>query len=261
MWRLIILLFAGLFGVPSPAWAQIGFPLGSSPGMLCRQAVAAAERGVFLPPRLLDAVARVESGRRDPASGAWTPWPWTVDAEGQGSFYDTKAQAIAAVLSMQARGIRSIDVGCMQVNLMHHPDAFASLDAAFDPPTNAAWAAHFLSTLFAQTGNWAKAVGLYHSATPELGADYQRRVQAALTGQDGPAGSPLSNAWAATMGSGAPPAGGGMVSAQGMLPPRQVNMLKIMLRPTGAAPGRDLGAYRAMPVGMAVRRWHVQVGG
>ena len=101
-----------------------------------------------------------------------------MNAEGQGFFYDTKAEAVAAVRGMQARGVRSIDVGCMQVNLMHHPDAFASLDVAFDPQANAAYAARFLKELYAQTGDWTKAAALYHSATPDLGADYQRKVLA-----------------------------------------------------------------------------------
>jgi hypothetical protein len=34
-------------------------------------------------------------------------------------------------------GIEVIDVGCMQVDLYYHPDAFA-LDAAFDPATSVA---------------------------------------------------------------------------------------------------------------------------
>ena len=101
----------------------------------------------------------MESGRRDPVTGAVHPWPWTVNAEGQGFFYDTKAEAVAAVRAMQARGIRSIDVGCGQINLMHHPDAFPSLEVAFDPQANAAYAARFLKELFAQTGDWNKATG------------------------------------------------------------------------------------------------------
>ena len=64
-----------------------------------------------------------------------------MNAEGQGFYYDTKVEAVAAVRAMQARGIRSIDVGCMQVNLMFHPDAFVSLDEAFDPMANARYAA------------------------------------------------------------------------------------------------------------------------
>jgi hypothetical protein len=38
---------------------------------------------------------------------------------------------------MQGEGVRSIDIGCMQINLVHHPDAFGSLEAGFDPITNA----------------------------------------------------------------------------------------------------------------------------
>ena len=49
--------------------------------------------------------------------------------------------------AVQAQGVRSIDIGCMQVNLMHHPNAFATLDAAFDPLANALYAARFLTEL------------------------------------------------------------------------------------------------------------------
>ena len=109
--------------------------------MLCEAAIASAESAVSLPPRLLGAIAKVESGRPDATTGAIHPWPWTIDAEGQGQFFATKEQAIAAVRALQAQGVQSIDVGCMQVNLMHHPRAFASLDQAFDPTTNARYTA------------------------------------------------------------------------------------------------------------------------
>ena len=75
--------------------------------------------------------------------------------------------------TLQAQGMRSIDVGCMQVNLMHHPNAFASLDAAFDPVANALYAARFLNTLYGISGSWVKATAAYHSQTPAIGADYQ----------------------------------------------------------------------------------------
>src|SRR5262249_45242860 len=152
----------------SPGLAEPAALPATVPGQLCRSAIQAAERGSGIPAHLLAAIGRVESGRRDPASGDFHPWPWTVNAEGGGFFYDTKAQAVTAVRGMQARGIRSIDVGCMQVNLMHHPDAFPSLEAAFEPQVNAAYAARFLHGLYEQSGDWTKATALYHSATPEL---------------------------------------------------------------------------------------------
>ena len=44
-----------------------------------------------------------------------------MNAEGVGTYYPSKAAAIAAVEALQARGVQSADVGCMQVNLLHHP--------------------------------------------------------------------------------------------------------------------------------------------
>ena len=95
---------------------------------------------------------------------------------GAGQFFATKADAIAAVEELQAKGVQSIDVGCLQVNLMHHPHAFPSLDAAFDPATNAAYGARFLRALFRMTGNWTVAAADYHSQTAALGLPYARQV-------------------------------------------------------------------------------------
>jgi hypothetical protein len=167
--------------------------LGVSPGMAmpmagaetsCRLAIQLAERGAgplgtAVPAGLMGAIARVESGRAD-VSGQVAPWPWTVNAEGSGHYYDSKAAAIAAVRQMQTSGMRSIDVGCMQINLIHHPTAFASLEQAFDPVANTAYARAFLGQLFAQYGSWTKATAAYHSTTPDLGDAYARKVAALL---------------------------------------------------------------------------------
>ena len=104
---------------------------------LCDSAITTAEYSLRLPPNLLEAIAEVESGRPDPATGRLQPWPWTIDADGVGAFFASKAEAIAAVPHCRHSGVRSIDVGCMQVNLMFHPAAFASLEEAFDPRANA----------------------------------------------------------------------------------------------------------------------------
>ncbi|MBN9561514.1 MAG: transglycosylase SLT domain-containing protein [Alphaproteobacteria bacterium] len=125
---------------------------------------------------MLSSVAKVESGKRDPATGAWQPWPWTINIEGEGRYFETEAEAIDAVRAVQAKGVRSIDVGCMQVNLMHHPAAFESLEQAFDPRANVLYARQFLLSLYRQSGDWPTAVGLYHSATPALAASYRQRV-------------------------------------------------------------------------------------
>jgi hypothetical protein len=159
----------------SPALAT---PPLSSPAQLCEAAIVTAERAERLPERMMEAVAVVETGRLDAASGALRPWPWTINAEGQGFFFASKQQAIDAVRVLQARGVRSIDVGCMQINLMFHPDAFASLDQAFDPGANARFAARFLNALHAANRDWPATIAAYHSETPVLGAAYRQLVLA-----------------------------------------------------------------------------------
>lgn len=159
----------------------------------CGAAILAAEAARHTAPGLLAAIALVESGRMDPQTRRRAPWPWTVTAEGVGTFYPGKREAIGAVQTLQARGVRSIDVGCMQVNLLHHGSAFHDLDEAFDPAANAAYASRFLNGLFARLGTWPKAAAAYHSMTPELGAQYGRLVAAVWDGGtvpvvDGPGG-------------------------------------------------------------------------
>ena len=103
-------------------------------------------------------------------------------AEGIGTHHPSKAAAIAAVEASQARGIANIDVGCMQVNLLHHPQAFRNLDQAFDPAANASYAARFLASLHARTGTWPAAAAAYHSMTPELGTRYSKLIAAVWSG-------------------------------------------------------------------------------
>jgi hypothetical protein len=245
---IVFTLLLCLAGQPALA-DPIARPAGQ-PGLLCQQAIETATRAHAVPPGLLAAIGRVESGRHDPASGALHPWPWTVDAEGQGAFYDSKPQAIAAVRALQARGVNSIDVGCMQVNLMHHPDAFNSLEQAFDPAANADYAARFLVELHGQTAAWPAATALYHSATPELGAAYQQKVMAVWPEEQLMAAAAprvaLAQAWGATLNPGLFP------------PPRRSAGARILPRTVAGGgtppPGRGLDAYRAAPIGLAWRR-------
>ena len=144
----------------------------------CEQAAQSAEATYGLPPGLLTAIGRVESGRWDPVSSRVRPWAYTLNANGVGAYWPDQGAAITAVTALQARGVASIDVGCFQINLLHHPSAFPTLSDAFIPTSNAAYAARFLLELRQRTGNWISAVMAYHSATPALGQAYWAQVQA-----------------------------------------------------------------------------------
>lgn len=252
MGRLLLALL--LLGAAARANTLPGPP--ASPGSLCRAAVAAAERDAALPERLLGAIATVESGRRDPGSGRVQPWPWTINAEGIGHFYDSKAEAVAAARAMQARGVRSMDVGCLQVNLMYHADAFASLEQAFDPGANAAYAARFLRQLREATGNWTRATGGYHSMTPELGEDYQRKVAAVMSRPAEPAPAPgeagveLAAARVPPPRPAFPPGPGALMLSNGA---DRARIIPLAASGAGGSPGRGLDAYRGAPIALAFR--------
>lgn len=250
----LLLLFAPL---PALAYGVVQ----ASPGDLCRGAIAAAERQWHIPDRLMAAIGVVESGKRD-ASGVRSPWPWTINAEGAGHWFDSKAEAVAAVQALQARGVRSIDVGCMQVNLMHHADAFASLDQAFDPAANAAYAGRFLTQLYEQTGTWPKATAGYHSLTPGIGEPYAEQVAAEWRRQP-------ERAFAAAgpetgMAAGVSGLGSGFGAGRLVLPPTGMQLYgsgggRIIPMQGGIAglggasgAGRSLAAYRAAPTRLAM---------
>lgn len=144
---------------------------------LCRAAATRLERQHHMPTGMVNSIAMVESGRRSP-DGSLQAWPWTVNAEGRAYYFSTRDEAVDGVRRMLAEGKRTIDVGCMQVNLRYHPRAFTSVEEAFDPMSNVAYGAFFLRELEERSDSWNQAIGRYHSYSPSLNTRYAARVQA-----------------------------------------------------------------------------------
>lgn len=235
-------------GLAAIAAASAGAqPAQTDPSALCRAAIAQVEREAGLPSRLMQAISRVESGRRA-EDGATRAWPWTINAEGRGSFFPTKAAAIAAVQALQTQGVRSIDIGCMQVNLRHHPTAFASLDEAFDPLANARYAARFLTELRGRTPDWETAAGFYHSQTPDLASGYRARVMAAWQAEQRAPDAPVM---ASLMPQPLARTPGG-IGGGGFMLSNNADRAQV-LPPAADRPGRGLDAYRSAPIPIAGR--------
>lgn len=180
-WTTAAILIGGLATVLAglaSALAETGTETAAAapPERLCAEAIAREEQRTVLPARLLLAIAIAESGRYDRARRAIVAWPWTVRAEGRGRYLKSASEATAAVRALLARGVDSVDVGCMQINLHYHPDAFATIEDAFDPTANVAYAAAFLNDLAGRTGSWFAAIGRYHSSTPDHGRRYRAKV-------------------------------------------------------------------------------------
>ena len=140
---------------------------------LCHQAIARASAQIGVPRDVLLAISLTETGKK--IGGRVNPWPWTVNMEGAGLWFATQQEALAYTQGNFARGARSFDIGCFQINYRWHHENFRSISDMFDPQINATYAAKYLKSLYEETGTWSKAAGFYHSRTPEYSNRYQAR--------------------------------------------------------------------------------------
>ena len=122
---------------------------------VCVREILQAQTSYNIPDNILLGIGLQEAGTR--ANKQLTVWPWAINAEGKGRLHNTKAIAIVWVARQLDGGMRSIDIGCMQINLRWHPNAFTSLAEGFDPKVNVDYAARLLITHYKETGNWRKA--------------------------------------------------------------------------------------------------------
>ena len=149
--------------------------------LVCMVATQKFEKQYNIKQHLLTTISSVETGRWNEELQQNIAWPWTVNAQGKGMFFKTKAEAVREVKRLQRKGIKSIDVGCMQINLAYHPDAFDSVEDAFDPQKNVEYSAKFLSDLYKKRGNdWIKAAMAYHSSVPHKAQRYKKKLVSAF---------------------------------------------------------------------------------
>lgn len=142
---------------------------------VCQRYVQSYERSARIPQGLMAAISFVESGREG-ADGTVVAWPWTINAAGMPRYFGNKEEAVRETRRLLDEGVRSIDVGCMQINLRYHPDAFRTLEEAFDPASNVAYAAKLLTELHRLQGSWPKAVERYHSGEGNQREVYRDKV-------------------------------------------------------------------------------------
>lgn len=143
---------------------------------LCIDAAHQVSHESGIPVSVLLAITLTETGRN--RSGTTQPWPWTVNMEGKGNWFDDRSRAQAYVETHYQRGARSFDIGCFQINYRWHGHAFSSFEEMFDPVANARYAASFLNELYLEFGDWSTAAGAYHSRTPEFSNRYRARFEA-----------------------------------------------------------------------------------
>lgn len=143
---------------------------------LCSLVAAGMESKYGIKTHLLQTISSVETGRWDYNKEKFISWPWTINVNGKGQHFNTKEEAVAEVKRLQANGTKNIDVGCMQISLKYHSDAFNSLEDAFEPEINVEYSAKFLKKLYNIRQDWQKAAMDYHSKIPSKGQKYRKKL-------------------------------------------------------------------------------------
>jgi len=142
---------------------------------VCLREIVAAQKKYSIPDNLLLVIGIQEAGRN--SRDGLTVWPWTVNVAGEGRYFDSKAEALRSVKATMAAGTSSIDIGCMQINLKWHKEAFPDAAAGFDPAKNVDYAARFLKSLHKSSGDWLTASVMYHSRNKDRQDIYLKHLK------------------------------------------------------------------------------------
>jgi len=149
----------------------------AQPAVLCDEAAKFAARKTGVPLSVLQAVTLAETGHTRPDASGFFAWPWAVMADMKGQWFPDQASAISFAKGLIEQGKSNIDIGCFQLNIRWHANAFPNLEAMFFPQNNALYAATFLQDLYQETGDWRAAVGRYHSRDATRAEAYVRRLE------------------------------------------------------------------------------------
>ncbi len=120
-----------------------------------------------IPDGVLETISHIESKK----------YPWAINVQGRSYYFVNKQIAVKVVENLIEKGIRNIDIGCMQINYRVHGKNFRNIEEMFEPRNNVNYSAYFLRKNFEEFRDWQKAISAYHSRTEHLGKLYYSRFQ------------------------------------------------------------------------------------
>ncbi len=123
----------------------------------CEREIQAAAAKYGIPEGILYSVGLTETGRKGSLS------PYAMNVEGKAYFPPSQQAAMTTFHDARQRGMKLIDIGCMQINHHFHGENFSSPEEMFDPRHNVEYAAKFLRNLHDRHETWTMAVARYHA--------------------------------------------------------------------------------------------------
>jgi hypothetical protein len=124
---------------------------------ICEAEMTRAADAYDVPLGVLYAVGMTETGQRGKLH------PYALNIAGRSYFATGVRDAVETFEKERKRGIRLIDLGCMQINHHYHGKEFTSVEDMLDPVQNVEYAAKFLKHLRQREGSWTLAVARYHA--------------------------------------------------------------------------------------------------
>lgn len=123
----------------------------------CEAEILRAADRYDIPPGILYAVGLTETGVKGSLQ------PYALNIEGKAVFAKSASEAVHVFSEARGRGVKLIDLGCMQINHHYHGEHFRSIGEMLNPARNVDYAARFLSQLKRRHGTWSMAVARYHA--------------------------------------------------------------------------------------------------
>ncbi len=155
----VVVLFLSFFG-----WGD------AARGESCLEHIGAAETQLGIPKGLVLSISLVESA----LNGA--PYPYAMNVRGR-TIYDRSARAAARHLRDRAGRLnRHIFVGCMQLSLTYHHQAFQPVERIIAPHDNVWYGAQYLRRLHGRVGSWTRALQRYQGGTRRQQSAYVCKV-------------------------------------------------------------------------------------
>lgn len=77
----------------------------------CLNATKKIEKEYQIKKHLLTTISSVETGRWNEKEQQSLAWPWTINAQGKGQFFKTKAEAVKAIKNCRLRALKALTSG------------------------------------------------------------------------------------------------------------------------------------------------------
>lgn len=143
-------------------------------------AYRSAAENIPVNPTVFYALAILESGQSERTPG-YRPWPWTLTVDKKPYYFDTRVAAETFLKQALKSRPAQLGIGLFQIEHRFHAHRFPGIGSMLDPYENTRVAAEiFREALDQEDGDVWKAVGRFHSATPQYAQAYQRRFGIAL---------------------------------------------------------------------------------